>query len=502
MKKIVSIIIVLGLCGKLLSAQSCGNPSRDVMIEYMTEKVAEIHNHVMTGSTLAVVKKAMENPYTVLLDDLSFITDESVCLTYMQHSDVGATEYTFGFDSKSHRVEFDGVILDYVGDYEDVKVALNRNDFYIHDVSDDSVAQYKNKFSKVKAIVFRPQGRGRRYSISMLNDEDFQYITTIHYDSLKRRKVIDEVLCRAATEGVEMNDSLKKSISHQIAKSLFDYLCANKVLSAELKFEDYIVISETGDIIPQLSPIKVIGGYYSTKKSHVTYSGAIEDMIDRAVSSMTFSPQCVAVLDTTFVSKVYARIPMVYNYENRELTVLFHDGYLEYKNGVKDVYATYYTEIFRNLSEAGYGKGEYKLSLKVSGVDGEYKCICQILKFKPLSMDKGNIKSPHGDKISPQFSTMTQRTFSGWLNRTLRDSRIFGIYAEENWNRKDQERNVAEVSFTVSERGEVCNVKIQGVADDALQKELLRVFLSSPQWTPGRVGKTNVPVAYSMPIYY
>ena len=501
MKIVVLLIVLMCSFGNMLRAQSCGDSPNDVKLKWMTDQIAEIHNRVMTGATIEGVQKEMNIPLTILLEDVSLESGRRL-LRYDKLSDISSVECHFCFGG-NNRVEFAGVVI--AGTYNEIDDVLRKNDFYLDEMLDKQIACYKNKYSKVQAAVIRAQGQGIQYSVNMRGSEGFQYITSEQYVFLKRREAIDEVMLQANTKGVEMSAALKDSISRQIGKMLYESCCANKVHSAELHFDDYIVISKSGEMIPQMSPIKFKNGYYWTNKSYITNGEVLADMIGRIVSSMSFAPQHITVLDTSFVAKVYGIVPVQYEFANAEFCVLLHDGYLEYKKSSKQnksMYAAHYTYLNQYLNELNYGKGEYRINLKVSRIDKEYEYDCKILKFKPFSKNKKDVQLPQGDKIPPKFSTMTQRKFSDWLNQEFNDSHIFRVYAEENWDRNKKKSNAAEVTFTVSEHGEVCNVKIQGVADEALHKELLRIFLSSPQWTPGYIGKTKVPITYSLPIYY
>ena len=512
MKRVVLLIVLMCSFGNMLRAQSCGDTPNDVKLKWMTDQIAEIHNRVMTGATIEGVQKEMNIPLTILLEDVSLESGRRL-LRYDKLSDISSVECYFCFGG-NNRVEFAGVVI--AGTYNEIDDVLRKNDFYLDEMLDKQIACYKNKYSKVQADVIRAQGQGIQYSVNMRGPEGFQYITSEQYVFLKRREAIDEVMLQANTKGVEMSTALKDSISRQIGKMLYEFCCANKVRSAELHFDDYIVISKSGEMIPQMSPIKfkngdlefkngaywIKNGAYWTNESYIGNGEVLADMIGRIVSSMSFAPQHITVLDTSFVAKVYGIVPVQYEFANAEFCVLLHDGYLEYKESSKQnksMYAAHYTYLNQYLNELNYGKGEYRINLKVSRIDKEYEYDCKILKFKPFSKNKKDVQLPQGDKIPPKFS---QCKFSDWLNRELNDSHIFRVYAEENWARNNKDRNAAEVIFTVSERGEVCNVKMQGVADGTLQKEILRIFLTSPQWTPGYMGKTKVPVTYSIPIYY
>jgi protein TonB len=58
------------------------------------------------------------------------------------------------------------------------------------------------------------------------------------------------------------------------------------------------------------------------------------------------------------------------------------------------------------------------------------------------------------------------------------------------------------VQFIVNERGEVVDAEILRSADPALDKESIRVVMSSPLWTPGRQRGKPAKVIYTFPISY
>ena len=191
--------------------------------------------------------------------------------------------------------------------------------------------------------------------------------------------------------------------------------------------------------------------------------------------------------------------------QKRIFSVILHNGYVEFKKGTRyDIknkfYAPYYEEIYRQLVEIGHGAGEYKLCLKRSGVDGKYSQVVEILKYKKHEDKKQNIKDLEGEKISPEFLPGSylgrKKTFEEWITEELNTYLIWQIH----WSQED--KKTAKVHYTISENGEVCNVQVFNVEDDALKKTIMCAFLCSPKWAPGRIGKVCIPVSYSMTIHY
>ncbi|MFC2138663.1 energy transducer TonB, partial [Bacteroidota bacterium] len=58
------------------------------------------------------------------------------------------------------------------------------------------------------------------------------------------------------------------------------------------------------------------------------------------------------------------------------------------------------------------------------------------------------------------------------------------------------------VQFVVNEKGQVINAKVVRGVDPSLDKEALRVVMSSPKWTPGKQRGKPVRVAFTFPIVF
>ena len=101
----------------------------------------------------------------------------------------------------------------------------------------------------------------------------------------------------------------------------------------------------------------------------------------------------------------------------------------------------------------------------------------------------------------PYSHLRREKTFGDWIAEELNKYLIWQKYAEDiHWRQED--KKTAKVHFTISENGEVCNVQVFNVENDALKKTIMCAFLCSPKWAPGRIGKVCIPVSYSMTIHY
>ena len=58
------------------------------------------------------------------------------------------------------------------------------------------------------------------------------------------------------------------------------------------------------------------------------------------------------------------------------------------------------------------------------------------------------------------------------------------------------------VQFTVDSKGNVVNAKVLRSVDPALDKEALRVVMSSPKWKPGKQRGKAVNVLFTFPINF
>jgi len=58
------------------------------------------------------------------------------------------------------------------------------------------------------------------------------------------------------------------------------------------------------------------------------------------------------------------------------------------------------------------------------------------------------------------------------------------------------------VQFAVNAKGDVVDAKVVRSADPALDKEAIRVIMSSPKWVPGKQRGKSVKVQYTLPIVF
>lgn len=95
--------------------------------------------------------------------------------------------------------------------------------------------------------------------------------------------------------------------------------------------------------------------------------------------------------------------------------------------------------------------------------------------------------------VKPTFNGGDANTFSKWVNEQL-------VYPENC--KKEGITGTVVASFTVSKTGKVTDVKVlRGVHED-IDKEVVRVISSSPDWTPGEKDGRTVPVMYNFPVIF
>lgn len=93
----------------------------------------------------------------------------------------------------------------------------------------------------------------------------------------------------------------------------------------------------------------------------------------------------------------------------------------------------------------------------------------------------------------PTFNGDGPYAFSQWVNEQLSLSEIAGI-SESNGR--------ITASFTVDKRGKVVNPKIVKGLSDGVDREVLRILSSSPEWTPARLSGKVVDCTYTFPIVF
>lgn len=96
-------------------------------------------------------------------------------------------------------------------------------------------------------------------------------------------------------------------------------------------------------------------------------------------------------------------------------------------------------------------------------------------------------------EVKPSFMGGDANAFSKWVNSQL-------VYPEEAKNAGTQGR--VTLTFTVTETGEVADVRVLRGVDPLLDAEALRVVSSSPDWSPGKVKDSAVSVKYTFPVIF
>ena len=103
------------------------------------------------------------------------------------------------------------------------------------------------------------------------------------------------------------------------------------------------------------------------------------------------------------------------------------------------------------------------------------------------------IAAGEGDETMPTFNGGTLEDFARWVQEHL-------IYPPKSIADNAQGRVL--VSFTITETGDVTDVKVLRSANEDLDAEAVRVVSESPKWTPGTKDGKPVRVQYSIPIVF
>ena len=93
----------------------------------------------------------------------------------------------------------------------------------------------------------------------------------------------------------------------------------------------------------------------------------------------------------------------------------------------------------------------------------------------------------------PSFMGKGQEGFREWIQKNLQ----YPPVAAENGI-----QGRVFVQFAVNSKGEVVDAKVVKGVDPALDKEALRVVMSSPKWTPGKQRGKPVKVQFTFPIVF
>ena len=93
----------------------------------------------------------------------------------------------------------------------------------------------------------------------------------------------------------------------------------------------------------------------------------------------------------------------------------------------------------------------------------------------------------------PQFQGGDEKTFLKWVNEQL----CYPVAAQENGI-----QGRVTLSFIINPNGNLQDVIVLKSADPELDKEAIRVLLSSPKWTPGREKGKPVSVRFTFPVIF
>ena len=310
-------------------------------------------------------------------------------------------------------------------------------------------------------------------------------------DSINRRNKIDDALYLSRMCGLEMSDSLKGVIYDKIVKQMGESIKQCSLTSAEIKFKDMVEVLETGDVTHQIAYEKysVWGGYTADdwKASFLEH-----------LSKINVSPQTATVVDTTFIAKFNATIPVSCRYTKKQMKLIYKGGELQYKGRDVNFYnkhSDYLQDYFELM-----GAGKYDLYFSVFDIGENYRYDVEILKQKLFSggnsintsskEKKTQVKSI---KTMPEFNGGTLKDFTKWTNARL----VYPEIAKENGV-----QGKVKVGFTIDKNGKVCDVKVLEGCDSSLDKEAVRVVALSPKWKPATLNGKRVPMTFSTWFYF
>ncbi len=103
------------------------------------------------------------------------------------------------------------------------------------------------------------------------------------------------------------------------------------------------------------------------------------------------------------------------------------------------------------------------------------------------------IVAGEGDETMPTFNGGSLEDFARWVQEHL-------VYPPKSIADNAQGRVL--VSFTITETGDVADVKVLRSANEDLDAEAVRIVSQSPKWTPGTKDGKPVSVHYSIPIVF
>ena len=103
------------------------------------------------------------------------------------------------------------------------------------------------------------------------------------------------------------------------------------------------------------------------------------------------------------------------------------------------------------------------------------------------------IAAGEGDETMPTFNGGSLEDFARWVQEHL-------VYPPKSIADNAQGRVL--VSFTITETGDVADVKVLRSANEDLDAEAVRIVSQSPKWTPGTKDGKPVSVQYNIPIVF
>ena len=117
----------------------------------------------------------------------------------------------------------------------------------------------------------------------------------------------------------------------------------------------------------------------------------------------------------------------------------------------------------------------------------------QLITEEKSAEKKGPVPFQHLGQ-QPSFNGGNANEFSKWVAANMK-------YPEKCRQSKIQGR--VTLQFTITEKGEVTDVRVLRGVDEELDKEALRVVSASPRWTPGKDKNGNiVPVSFTFPVLF
>ena len=309
-------------------------------------------------------------------------------------------------------------------------------------------------------------------------------------DSIKRRTKIDDALYLSKMSGLQMSDSLQKEISGKIISYVLESIEGCSLTSAEIEFNDMLEVLESGEVVHQVKYDKLL----------VNGDSSADDFKARfleSISCMKVPPQRVTVMDTSFVARFYATIPVSCRYTKKQMKLVFKGGELQYKGKDVDFFNqhSHYLQDYIGIM----GAGKYDICLSVLDLGNDYMYEVDVLKYKlfsgksSITMTSEEINKQVESIKMPEFNDGTFNDFTKWTNARL----IYPEIAKENGI-----HGKVKVGFTIDRNGNVCDVKVLAGCDYSLDKEAGRVVSQSPKWKPARLNGKRVPVVLSTWFYF